>query len=178
MKIFKLFILWLIVTFVMVISWPISTMVGNAITGSAPPPQPTNAAEAGLIFLAVCAFNSLLITILLHATCEHAGRRGEASCWCLIFLCYNSCCRKWESYFFASGMGMSYGQITAILIAGIIVSVSTIFLASFIQGKFKLSDQSSEPLIINVDYKRAACTCDLGLSVPLHDLRLPDRLAK
>jgi hypothetical protein len=154
MRIFKLFILWLIVTFVMVISWPIGTMVGNAITGSAPPPQPANAAEAGLIFLAVCAFNSLLITILLHATCERAGRRRSIVLASYLFV-LQFLLPQMESYFFASGMGMSYAQITAILIAGIIVSVGTIFLASFIQAKFKLSNQSSEPLVVNFDYKRA-----------------------
>jgi hypothetical protein len=155
MKILKLFILWLIVVAVMVVCWPIGTMIGNALTSSVAPPPP-DAARAGLIFLAVCAFNSMLITLLLHGTRRYAGMSRSFTLTFFVFA-IQFLLPQLESYFFASGMGMSNAQVTAILIAGVIVCPATIMIGVIAYHK----------LLPSTDHKTIAISFSRNQLLPL-----------
>ena len=141
MRIVKLLLLAVVVTIVMVISWVIGTMIGNSLTGSVPPPQP-DAASAGLAFLKVCAFNSVLIVIMLEATRAFRGVRKWMALILYVFA-VQFLLPQMETFFFASGMGISYSQAAAILIAGIVVSLITVIVAvvaheKLLDGSFNL----------------------------------------
>jgi hypothetical protein len=123
MKALKLVVICVIVAVVTTISWVIGTLVGNAITQSTPPP-PEDMGAAGLAFLAVCAFNSVLVTVLLESTSRFRGiKRGLA----LIIYVFGIqfLLPQMETFFFASAIKITTGQATAILISGAIVSVVT-----------------------------------------------------
>src|ERR1044071_4394787 len=72
LNIMKLILFVVITTIIMAVSWAVGNGVGNALTNSMPPP-PTDAAGAGMIFLLVCVFNSVLIAILLGTTSRFSG---------------------------------------------------------------------------------------------------------
>lgn len=146
MKPLKLVILSVIVTVVMTISWVIGTLAGNALTHSAPPP-PSDAANAGLAFLAVCAFNSVLITLLLETTASYKGvRRGM-----VIFLYVfgiQFLLPQMETYFFGGDIGISRDQTTAILISGLVVSIITLPVAMAIYKKLIGTPRVAKPLTL------------------------------
>lgn len=133
MRVVKLLILSVVVTIVMAISWVIGTMIGNSLTGSVPPPQP-DAAEAGLAFLKVCAFNSALIAIMLDATRAFRGMTKWIALILYVFA-VQFLLPQMETFFFAADMGISYSQAGAILIAGIVVSLITMPVAVVVHEK-------------------------------------------
>lgn len=150
MKPVKEILFCFIVTFVMAVSWAIGGMVGNAITSSAPPPPP-DASHAGLMFLAVCGFNSILITILLRMTHAYTGSVKRIALTCYVFV-LQFLLTQMETFFFASGIGIGYDQTVAILIAGFVSSVSTMLIAMVVYEKFRGSKAPQRPLIISFFY--------------------------
>ncbi|MEJ0028944.1 MAG: hypothetical protein WDO15_00505 [Bacteroidota bacterium] len=133
MKPLKLFLFVAITTIIMAVSWAVGNAVGNILTSSAPPP-PTNEAEAGTIFLAVCAFNSILIAILLGTTSLYSGLRRRLAIVFYVFT-IQSLLPQMETFFFGSQMGIGYDQAAAILIAGFVVSFVTVWIAAGLYKK-------------------------------------------
>lgn len=152
MKTFRLILLWLIVTIVTIISWTIGNLVGNALTGSAPPPPP-DPAMAGTIFMAVCAFNAILIVWLIRATDSYSGSLRNLVLVLYVFAT-QSLLPQMETYFFGAGMGISSMDASAIVIAGFIVCVTTVILALFFYRKFRLSRAVQIPLTISFNSNR------------------------
>lgn len=150
MKAFKLLIVYIAVTVVMVVSWVIGTMTGNAVTQTTPP-VPQDAASAGLAFLAVCAFNSVLTTLLLFTTEHYRGWRKRISLILFVFV-VQFLLPQMETFFFASDIGISYAQAMAIVIAGVISSTITVFVAILVySGLVKLDKQVAT---LNVQFPR------------------------
>jgi hypothetical protein len=147
MKVTKLIIVWVIVTVIMIISWIVGSLIGNALTGSVPPP-PQDSAHAGLAFLAVCAFNAVLITMLIGVTRVYAGVRRRNALILYVFV-IQYLLPMMETYFFASGIGISYRQTTAILISGAVVSIITVMLALIAHKKLIRSGAERKPLGIS-----------------------------
>jgi len=150
MKPIKLFLLCFIVTLVMAISWSIGSLLGNLITSSAPPPL-TDASNAGLAFLGVCVFNSVLIVILLRAADLYYGRRKKTELILFVFT-IQTLLPQMETFFFASGIGIGYDQATAIVIAGVIMSFSTVMIAVLVDRKL-LGPSPSEKLLVIPGFK-------------------------
>jgi hypothetical protein len=143
MRLLKLVILCVVITIVTAISWVMGTMTGNALTGTVPPPQP-DAAKAGLAFLEVCAFNSILIAVMLDATRAFQGLRKKAALILYVFA-IQFLLPQMETFFFASDIGLSYSQAAAILIAGAVVSLVTVLAAMLVHDK--LMDGASGQLL-------------------------------
>jgi hypothetical protein len=153
MKAIKWFAVWFIVTVVMFMSWIAGGLIGNALTGSAPPPS-QQTAQAGMVFLAVCAFNAVLITILIELTHDYAGSRGRFALILYVFT-VQYLLPMLETYWFASGIGISYKQTTAILISGAVVTIITIAVALVIHRRLFRYRSTDKPLMIStIDRKK------------------------
>lgn len=133
MKILRFFLLWVLLTIVMLISWPIASLLGNAITQSSPP-SVTNDSTAALVFLFVCLINSLLITTLIWTTRIYSGLlKGIV----LVLYCFviQFLLTQMETFFFAESINISPEQIVSILVAGFVVAGVTIGLGILISTK-------------------------------------------
>lgn len=152
MKAIKLLVVCSVVTVVMAASWVIGTLIGNAITGSVPPPPPESS-HAGLLFLAVCAFNSILITTLLALTDSYTGARRRIA---LIIYVFGVQCLlpQMETFFFASQIGIGYDQTTAIMIAGAVVSCITIMISMILYKKLIGATPPGETLSISFSIEK------------------------
>ena len=150
MKTGKLIIVCIIVTVIMIVGWIIGALIGNAITGSAPPP-PQDSAHAGLAFAAVCAFNAVLITMLLEVTHTYTGIRRRFALVIYVFV-IQFLLPLMETFFFASGIGISYRQTTAILISGAVVSIVTIMIALIVHKKLLGYGSTGKPLNISFSF--------------------------
>ncbi|MEP6737156.1 MAG: hypothetical protein ABJA70_16650 [Chryseolinea sp.] len=153
MKQFKLILLCFIVTLVMAISWAIGAMIGNAITASTPPPPP-DASHAGEIFLAVCAFNSVLIVTLLTMTKAYSGAGKRIALVSYVFV-VQFLLTQIETFFFAEGIGIGHDQTVAIVMAGAISSAITMIVAMIVYDKFIGKSSIDNPLGITFTYNRS-----------------------
>ena len=127
MRIFKFILLWIALTVVMMVSWPLGITLGDAITQSSPPPlvggvDPSSVATA---FLAVCIVNSFVISLLVWKTRFRDGAVKWMSLvlyvWTVQFLL-----TQMETFFFVRGVVMSSAQIFSIVIAGAVMSLATV----------------------------------------------------
>lgn len=149
MKALKFILLWIAVTLVMIISWAIGSAVGNIITSSAPPmaPEGAAAAAAGIAFLEVCAFNSVLVILLVRATGNYSGKTRLLALVLFIFA-VQTLLPQMETYFFASQIGITMGQVTSIVIAGMIVSTAVTLAATFLYRKLFNKPGNTQAVVI------------------------------
>lgn len=151
MKPFRLVIFCVVMTVILAVGWMIGSGIGNAITQSTPPP-PHDAAAAGLAFLGVCVFNSVLLAMLIGATRSYTGNGRRTALMLYVFV-VQFLLPQMETFFFAPEIGIGYDQATAILISGTIVAFATVALAISLYEKLAGSPVSSQPLRISIPNK-------------------------
>jgi hypothetical protein len=143
MRFIKLAVMVVVVTIVMVISWVVGNMVGNWLTGSAPPPPQDPSATAQWFFI-VTVFNALLVTVLIHSTRKSAGFARWSSLILYVFA-VQFLLPQMETFFFASEIGIGADQAAAILISGGVVCVLTMPVAIFLHSKLFVSGVTVSP---------------------------------
>jgi hypothetical protein len=134
------------VIMVLLMSWVAGTMIGNAITQSSPPTS--DSPNAGLAFLGVCAFNAILLTVLIHTTAAYSNARRHVVLILYVFT-VQFLLPQMDTFFFASGIGIGYAQATAIVISGAVVSLITITVAIAVYNKMFGTLSVSKPLVIS-----------------------------
>jgi hypothetical protein len=123
MKTLKFFLLWMVMTIVMVVTWSVGSWVGNTITQTSPPPV-EDPASVGLSVLLVCLINSLLWSILFWSTRVFLGLRKSIDL--LLYLFGTQFfLTQMETFFFSASLGISPGQIISILLAGFVMVTGT-----------------------------------------------------
>jgi hypothetical protein len=129
----KFFLLWILLTVLMLISWPIGVIVGNAVTQSSPP-SVNNDSTTAFIFLFVCLINSLVITALIWTTRRYTGLlKGTV----LILYCFviQFLLTQMETFFFAESINITAAQIVSILVSGFVVASVSIPLGILVSNK-------------------------------------------
>ena len=144
MSVVKFILLWIVLTVVMLVSWPSGVMLGNAITQSSPPqlaggvgaPDPSSIA---VTFLAVCIVNSLLLGLMIWQTRSYKGALRWMALvlyvWVVQFLL-----TQMETWFFVEGLVMSNAQILSIVIAGAVMSLVTVSTGILVAAKMNKAD--------------------------------------
>lgn len=123
MKTVKFFLLWIAMTVVMVVAWSVGSVIGNAVTQTAPPPV-EDPASVGMSVLLVCLINSFLWSIFFWSTRAFVGLPK----WVAVFLYLFGTqffLMQMETAFFASSLGISPGQVISILVAGLVMVAAT-----------------------------------------------------
>ena len=138
MKILKFLLLWLTLTIVMLFTWSIGFVVGNSITHTSPP-SAGNAILAFYFFTGVCVFNSLLLSILFWLTRVYSGIGKIVGLFSFSFI-IQFVLMQMETVFFGTGIGIANPQVASIVIAGLIMSISTVLV-----GVALVSKLSSDP---------------------------------
>lgn len=123
MQFLKLLLLWTLLTVIMVVSWSVGSLLGNVATQSTPPSS--DGAPAPELFLIVCVFNSLLLTLLLRLTGRYRGSLKWISLTLYLFVIQFGLTQM-ETWFFSESIGMSLRQILGVLIAGLIMTTTTV----------------------------------------------------
>jgi hypothetical protein len=123
MKILKFFLLWIVMTVVMVFTWSIGSLVGNTITRTLPPPV-EDPASVGLAVMLVCLINALLWSILFWSTRAFVGVRKSIA---LVLYLFGTqfFLTQMETFFFSASIGISPGQVISILLAGFVMVTAT-----------------------------------------------------
>ena len=123
MKTLKFFLLWMAMTVVMAVTWSVGSWVGNTITQTSPPPV-EDPASAGLSVLLVCSINSLLWSILFWSSRAFIGL-GKSVALLLYLFGTQFFLTQMETFFFSANLGISPGQVTSILLAGLVMVTAT-----------------------------------------------------
>jgi hypothetical protein len=139
MKILKLFLFWIIIIVLMILSWSVGSVVGNAITKSYPPP-PADPVSAFQAFLIVCVVNSLLVTVLIWTTRRYKGWMKWVSLIVFVFT-IQFLLTQMETYFFSKSFTISNDQIVSILILGIVASFVTVGVGVLVFEKFDTTER-------------------------------------
>lgn len=138
MRICKFILLWIILTAVMLVTWSIGFLVGNGITQSIPP-SVDNPTSAALSFFIVCFVNSLLLSALVWSTRAYSGAiKGTALI--LYTFVIQFFLTQLETFFFSESIDIGKGQIASILIAGLVMSLTTVTLGILIANKMNPTD--------------------------------------
>lgn len=116
MKILKFFLLWMVMTVVMIISWSVGAWIGNTITQTQSPPV-EDPASVGLAVMLVCLINSLLWSMLFWFTRVFTGLRKSIVLLLYLFVT-QFLLMQMETLFFASSLDISTAQVISILVAG------------------------------------------------------------
>jgi hypothetical protein len=127
MRLIKLPVIVLVSMLVMVISWVVGNLAGNALTDSTPP-APEDTAQTAQWFFIVCAFNALLITVLIDATRKSPGIWRWLTLVSYVFV-VQFLLPQMETFFFSSEIGIGKDQASSILISGCVVSLLTVTIA-------------------------------------------------
>ena len=123
MKTLKFFLLWMVMTFVMIVTWSVGAWLGNTITQTAPPPV-EDPASVGFSALLVCLLNSLLWSILFWSTRAFTGLRKSVAL--LVYLFGTQFfLTQMETFFFSASLDISAGQVISILVAGLVMVTAT-----------------------------------------------------
>lgn len=124
MKFLKLLLLWVVMTLIMVVSWSLGFVVGNAITHTTPPAG-SDPALAFSYFFGVCVFNAFLLCVLLWQTRKYSGL--AKALW-LVGYCFVTqfLLPQMDTFFFGSSIGIQNLQVVSILIAGFVMSLVTV----------------------------------------------------
>ncbi|HEY5748015.1 MAG TPA: hypothetical protein VIU12_18220 [Chryseolinea sp.] len=123
MKNVKFFLLWIVMTVVMVIAWSVGAWVGNVITQTVPPPV-EDPASVGLSVLLVCLINALLWSIFFWSTRAFVGVHRSIAV--LLYLFGTQFfLMQMETFFFSASLGISPGQVMSILVAGLVMVTVT-----------------------------------------------------
>ena len=123
MKTLKFFLLWMVMTFVMIVTWSVGAWLGNTITQTAPPPV-EDPASVGFSALLVCLLNSLLWSILFWSTRAFTGLRKSVAL--LVYLFGTQFfLTQMETFFFSASLDISAGQVISILVAGLVMVIAT-----------------------------------------------------
>jgi len=135
MKNFKFFLLWIILTLIMVISWSMGFLIADGITHAVTPP-PKDASKAFLSFLMVCSINSLLLSVLIWATSKYSGLLKNTT---LILYCFviQFFLTQMETLFFSESIGIENNQVASIVIAGLSASFVTVLAGILIANAFR-----------------------------------------
>ena len=131
MSIIKFILLWIVISLVLLVSWPVGIQSGNTITHSNPPELAHAAAGApdsssiAVIFLSVCMVNSLLLSLMIWQTRSYKGAFRWMTLtlyvWVVQFVL-----TQMETWFFVEGIAMSNAQILSIVIGGAVMSLATV----------------------------------------------------
>jgi hypothetical protein len=138
MKILKFFLLWLILAVVMLFTWSIGFVAGNAITNTSPPAG-GDPILAFYFFTGVCVFNSFLLSVLFSLTRIYSGIGKMIGLFSFCFV-VQFVLMQMESMFFGDGIGIQNPQVASIIIAGFIMSTATVLV-----GVAAVSKMSREP---------------------------------
>jgi hypothetical protein len=150
MKILKLILCWIIIIVTMILSWSIGSFVGNAITGSNPPP-PADPFALVIAFLWVCVVNSFLVTLMIWATRQYSGWM-KWSALILYLFAIQFFLTQMETYFFSGSFAISSEQIVSILVSGFLVSSITAGIGIYV---FKKLYQNMEGRPLRLEIKNA-----------------------
>lgn len=126
MKILKFLLLWLVLAIVMLFTWSMGFVVGNSMTETTPPPG-GNAILAFYFFTAVCVFNSFLLSVLFWLTQNYSGIGKIVGLFIFCFV-VQFLLMQMETAFF--DIGIENSQVLGIVIAGLIMSLSTVLAGS------------------------------------------------
>jgi hypothetical protein len=147
MKVIKFLLLWATVTIVMVITWSLGFVAGNAITHTSPPPG-GDPALAFVSFVGVCVFNSLLLSILFWLTRIYSGISKILGLFSFCFI-VQFVLMQMESIFFGDGIGIQNPQVASIIIAGFIMSTATILVGVAIVSKMSKEPKQQFTMVVN-----------------------------
>jgi len=155
----RFFLLWVVITIVMTVSWGFGSVAGNALTNSAPP-EPDDAGAAGGAFVLVCVFNSLLLSILFWKSALYSGWVKWLSLIAYIFG-IQFLLTQMETFFFADSISISPRQIASILIAGAFMSVITGGAGLWLSGIMSRRKDKEFVSLQILDWKRALPTVSI-----------------
>lgn len=128
-KILRFVAFWLVLGIVMLVSWSVGFLLGNAVTGSSPPSD--SDPSAAIAFLLVCMFNALIVSILIWFTRAYPLRiRWFAMI--MFFFVSQFFLTQMETFFFAESLGIGISQIASILIAGLFMVTVTTMVGIFL----------------------------------------------
>jgi hypothetical protein len=147
MKVVKFLLLWFALIIVMVFTWSLGFVAGNAITQTSPPPG-GDPGQAFLSFVGVCAFNSLLLSVMFWLTRIYSGRGKIIGLFSFCFI-VQFVLMQMESMFFGDGIGIQNPQVASIIIAGFIVSAATVLVGVAISGKMWRAPKQHFALVVN-----------------------------
>jgi hypothetical protein len=147
MKVVKFLLLWFALIIVMVFTWSLGFVAGNAITQTSPPPE-GDPGQAFLSFVGVCAFNSLLLSVMFWLTRIYSGRGKIIGLFSFCFI-VQFVLMQMESMFFGDGIGIQNPQVASIIIAGFIVSAATVLVGVAISGKMWRAPKQHFALVVN-----------------------------
>jgi hypothetical protein len=130
----KFILLWVVLTIVMIISWPIAMGISNKITNSSPP-ETGDPASVVLALVGVCVINAFLLSLLFWRTKVFGGRLK----W-IVLLSYPFVIQflltQMETFFFSTSMSVNLSQVTSILLAGALMSLATCLTGLALSGYF------------------------------------------
>ena len=154
MKAIKFLLLWTILSILMVITWSLGFIAGNAITHTSPPAG-GDPILAFFFFIGVCVFNSFLLSWFLWLTREYIGL--IKTIWVVAyFFVIQFFLTQMETMFFGQSIGIQNDQVASILIAGFIMSSITVLLGILTINKmfsvpkqtFRLTVNEWRPFIV------------------------------
>jgi hypothetical protein len=147
MKAIKFLVLWIILSIVMLITWSIGFIVGNAITHTSPPAG-GDPMLAFYFFVGVCVFNSFLLSVLFWLTGIYSGISKTIGLFVFCFI-VQFFLMQMESIFFGEGIGIQNPQVASILIAGFIVSTATVLFGVATVNKMSREPKHQFTLVVN-----------------------------
>ncbi|HEX6890395.1 MAG TPA: hypothetical protein VF141_06875 [Chryseolinea sp.] len=147
MKVIKFLLLWVSLTLVMVFTWSLGFVAGNAITHTSPPPD-GDPAQAFVSFVGVCAFNSLLLSTLFWLTRIYSGINKIIGLFSFCFI-IQFVLMQMESMFFGAAIGIQNPQVASIIIAGFIVSAATVLVGVAMVSKMSREPKQHLTLVVN-----------------------------
>lgn len=166
MKTLKFLLTWIALFIVMVFSWSIGFVAGNAITNTSPPPS-DNTALSFYYFAGVCALNSLLLSALIWLTRKYSGLNRTILLVSFAFV-IQFFLMQMESMFFGGSLGIQDLQVVSIVIAGFITSAATVVAGVFIVKS--ISPEQKKPFTIGVNNWRSFIVPFLLLSVIVYPI--------
>jgi hypothetical protein len=147
MKVIKFLLLWAIVTIVMVVTWSLGFVAGNAITQTSPPAG-GDPAQAFFFFMGVSVFNSFLLSVLFWLTRIYSGISKTIGLFVFCFI-IQFFLMQMESMFFGDGIGIQNPQVASIIIAGFILSTATVLTGVAVVNKMSREPKQQFSLVVN-----------------------------
>jgi hypothetical protein len=123
MKILKFFLLWILMTIIMVFTWSIGAWLGNTVTQTTPPPI-EDMGSVGLWVIVVSLITSLSWSCLFWSIRQFSGAAKVISIVLFLFAT-NFFLTQMETFFFSSSLSISTLQVISILIAGLVMVATT-----------------------------------------------------
>ena len=147
MKALKFLLLWVVLSIVMLVTWSIGFVAGNAITHTSPPAG-GDPILAFFSFIGVCVFNSLLLSLFLWFTRMYSGisKTIWVVAYCFVIQFFLT---QMETIFFGQSISIENPQVVSILIAGFIMSSITVLTGVLTLNKMFSTSKQSFGLAVN-----------------------------